>query len=330
MAREGILPEEIFIKENAAAWNMLKEKTVRMRRSLHRPKKQEIDDYIILYNTVSNHLAYSRTYYGEGETTVYLNKLLGAAHTVIYAEKRTYAKSFFTFFGSGFPQLFRRYLKFFLIATAVFVLGGVLAYAYTAVNIENAAAFTDLNTITQYREEGQYDDPNLGMEIYSDIAIGTNNIRVCILAFVLGFTFGIGTLYVLITNGILIGVIAGIYFHKAQSLFFWSLIIPHGVPELFAIFLSGAAGLIIGYALINPKGLSRKDAFIVAARDAGLLLLGCIPILIIAAFVESFFTPLDIPYAVKYGFAAAELVVLVLYLCLPGRKKRKKRGVTTA
>ena len=162
------------------------------------------------------------------------------------------------------------------------------------------------------------------------MAIGTNNIQVCILAFVLGFTFGIGTLYVLIANGILIGVIAGIYFHKAQSLFFWSLIVPHGVPELFAIFLSGAAGLIIGYALINPKGLSRKDAFIVAARDAGLLLLGCIPILIIAAFVESFFTPLDIPYAVKYGFAAAELVVLVLYLCLPGRKREKKEKPAAA
>ena len=161
MANEGILPEEVFIRENAAAWNTLKEKTVRMRKATFRPKKQEVDDYIILYNTVSNHLAYSRTYYGEGETTAYLNKLLGAAHTVIYAEKKTYARSFFSFFGSGFPQLFRKYIKIFIISTAAFVLSGIFAYAYTAVNIENAAAFTDLNTITQYREEGQYDDPNI-------------------------------------------------------------------------------------------------------------------------------------------------------------------------
>lgn len=321
---EGVLEKKQFIKENAHHWKELASKTKKFKNGFFKPTKAQVDEYIILYNTVSNHLSYSRTYYGEDQTTQYLNKLLGAAHAVIYAEKKTPFSAFFNFFAEGFPVLFRKHLKTFAVSTLAFVLAGLVAFIFTAVDIENALAFIDGNTISNLRAEGQYDQFVFEMNMLQNVMIGTNNIKVCILAFVLGFTLGIGTLYVLIVNGINVGVLAAIYFKEGQSLFFWSLIVPHGVPELFAIFLSGAAGLIIGYALINPKGLSRKDSFIVAARDAGKLLLGCIPILIIAALIEGFFTPLDIPYAVKYAVAAAELVLLVLYLCLPGRIKKKK------
>ncbi|MBO5417087.1 MAG: stage II sporulation protein M [Clostridia bacterium] len=321
---EGVLEKKQFISENAPHWKKLATQTKKFKKSFFRPTKAQVDEYIILYNTVSNHLAYSRTYYGEDQTTQYLNKLLGSAHAVIYAEKKTPFSAFFNFFAEGFPLLFRKHIKIFTISTLAFVLAGLVAFIFTAIDVENALAFIDGSTINNLRAEGQYDSFVFEMNLLQNVMIGTNNIKVCILAFVLGFTLGIGTLYVLITNGINVGVLAAIYFKKGQSLFFWSLIVPHGVPELFAIFLSGAAGLIIGYSLINPKRLSRKDSFIVAARDAGKLLLGCIPILIIAALIEGFFTPLDISYGVKYAVAAAELVLLVLYLCLPGRIKKKK------
>lgn len=324
------MTEQEFIKENAGSWREL-ESEIKMFSKAHKRKKldkKRIDNFITLYNRVANHLAYSRTYFGECSTSEYLNKLMGTAHSLIYSKADSRMFQFFKFITVGFPELFRKHMKVFLISFGIFMISFLFAFILTAVNIENSFLFVPSETVNQLRNEGQYDEFTVDKATYDTALIGTNNIQVSFLCFALGITLGIGTIYVLITNGLLIGALAGIVLHKGQSLFFWSLILPHGVTELFAIFVSGASGLIIGYSLINPKKISRKDSLIVNGIDAVKLVLGCIPILIISAIIESYFTPLALDYIYKYLFSFIMLVLLIIYLCIRSKSSKVQMNLS--
>jgi uncharacterized membrane protein SpoIIM required for sporulation len=147
-----------------------------------------------------------------------------------------------------------------------------------------------------------------------------NNIYVSALAFALGITFGLGTVYMLAMNGFLLGALASLFAGYGKSLFFWSLILPHGILELTAIFIAGGAGLRIGYSLIRPGAFRRKDALITAARSS-LSLMGLVVLLLIAAaLIEGYFTPLPIAAEIKLGVALLTAVPLVWYLRVWGAK----------
>jgi uncharacterized membrane protein SpoIIM required for sporulation len=155
--------------------------------------------------------------------------------------------------------------------------------------------------------------------------IMTNNIRVTILAFAGGTLLGIFTLYLLAQNGLMLGIIAG----AAQSLGFatnlWGFVAAHGTLELSAIFIAGGAGMQLGWAIIRPGLLTRRAALVQASRRAALLLLGCIPILVIAGTIEGFLSPSSLPLAVKLIVSAGSGVLLYSYLLLAGRGPRAAR-----
>lgn len=314
---------EQFVKNNAGVWSSLEvciKNFSGRQRNKHYTRK-EIDGFIMLYNQVTNHLAFSRTNYGDNEITDYLNKLAASAHSIIYTSPKPGFKSFIEFFTTGFPQVFRRNIKYFIVSSLIFILAGIFMYFLTYDDPQNSYAFLDPSFSQNIRSEGGNETQMDAF--FSSSYIMTNNIKVCFAAFVLGITLGIGTVISLFYNGILIGCLAAVTALRGQAAFFWSLIVPHGVPELFAVFLCGAAGLMIGYSIIHPGKMSRKDALIVRGREAMKLVIGCVPILVIAGIIEGYFTPvLSIPYAYKYIFAAAMLVLLVLYMTLPGRNNK--------
>lgn len=323
------MSEQEFIKANVNAWKELESELKKFRKQSEKSNidKHRIDKFVTLYNKAANNLAYSRTYFGECETTAYLNRLVGQAHSFIYSTPETKVTSHFKIFTTGFPKLLRKYKNAFIIATLTFVIAFAFSYILTAISLDNALLFLPKNMLTQSRQEGNYDEFTSAVGTYYASMIGTNNIRVSFMAFALGITFCIGTIYILAYNGLVLGALAGVYFHRGQSLFFWALILPHGVSELFAIFVSGAAGLMIGYSLINPGKISRKDALITNGMDAVKLVIGCIPIFIISALIEGFFTPLNVPYLYKYAFSLSMLGLIILYCTLLGRSKDEKEMV---
>ncbi len=154
----------------------------------------------------------------------------------------------------------------------------------------------------------------------SGIAISSfimaNNIRVCIKSFATGIFLGMGTIYVLILNGLLLGGLASLYTSGGLAAYFWSLILPHGGIELLSVFIAGGAGLIIGHALVNPGKMKRKDKLKTEGSKAIKLVLGIIPMLVIAGLIETYITPAYISAAVKFILSTVFMLVTLTWLFL--------------
>ncbi len=147
-----------------------------------------------------------------------------------------------------------------------------------------------------------------------------NNIQVSFFAFSTGILLGLGTIFVLVYNGFLLGAIAAGVTPTSAGLHFWAFVAPHGVIELPAIIISGAAGMLLGLALVDPGEHSRLDAIRLAGRQAAVMMLGVIAFLAAAGLVEGLFSPSLAPPAVKFAAAAVLAVAFWSYLLLPGRE----------
>jgi uncharacterized membrane protein SpoIIM required for sporulation len=145
-------------------------------------------------------------------------------------------------------------------------------------------------------------------------AIMTNNMSVSFMAFAAGITAGLGTLYMLFFNGLLLGVIGAACWSSGMSLQLWSFVSPHGVLELPAIFIAGGAGLRLAQGFLFPGVLPRKESIIRAGRQGVRLLVGAVPILIIAGVIEAFVSPTDLAVPLKFAMAAALLALFSAYL----------------
>ena len=153
-----------------------------------------------------------------------------------------------------------------------------------------------------------------------------NNIRVAAVAFATGILAGIGTFLMLFYNGLMLGVVGAlIAAHGGEvQMGFWSFVAPHGVIELTAIFIAGGAGLMLGWAVLNPGEYSRRDAVKLAGREATKLMIGVAAMLVVAGVIEGFFSPSMTPDRVKLIVAAMIGTSEYYYLFMSGRGSEKK------
>jgi uncharacterized membrane protein SpoIIM required for sporulation len=155
---------------------------------------------------------------------------------------------------------------------------------------------------------------------YVSSFIMTNNIQVSFLAFAGGATAGLLTVWVLINNGLILGGITALTAFYGIGFDLWTFVIGHGVIELSTICIAGGSGLMLGWAILHPGLLRRRDALTVAARQALVLILGCVPLLVIAGLIEGFISPNEsIPWWVKWGVGLVSGLLLYSYLLLAGR-----------
>jgi len=145
--------------------------------------------------------------------------------------------------------------------------------------------------VTQPRTPGE----SLGLTLDEESAMAsqifTNNITVTFVAFAGGLFFGVGTLWVLLQNGVMLGVVGGLAIGSGNGRPFFELVTAHGVLELSCIIVAGAAGLRMGWALIDPGNRTRGEALRTEARAAAEIILGTMPWLVVAGLVEGFLTP---------------------------------------
>lgn len=294
-------------------------------------KPEECMQFSALYRKASARLAYAQTYEPNSEWTFELEQAVAKAHNEIYGQAESSGwKRIVHFYVHQFPQLVKERFSFFLTSAGLLAAGFFLAFILVMIDVSYASYFFPESMLKTFRPdfdsiaERQWDHAVVSSQIM------VNNIRVAFLCFALGIFFGLGTTWVLFYNGLLIGALAALYHRLGEGYGFWAFIWPHGVIELTAIFIAGAAGLAIGYRIFVPGALTRAQALIQEGKVTIQLIAGVFPMFIIAGIIEGFITPTPLPHFVKYIIAFITLVALVLYFGKPFWFQNKQPQTKTA
>jgi uncharacterized membrane protein SpoIIM required for sporulation len=316
--------EERFVAESRASWDRLAQAVDQARRNgIARLDVATLRQMHYDYRRTASDLAYAQTHFPGTETADYLNRLVSQAHGELYGKRPGRAKALRRFVLSGYPRLVRENGRYMLISAA-FLFGAVgFGFLVALVDYSLARIFVPPQFVDALGDEGagsgDLADETAAVAPLLGAFITVNNITVSFTAFAGGVTFGIVTIYALVRNGLLLGALAGFYEQAELSLTFWSLIVPHGLLELTAIAIAGGSGLMLARALAFPGDRPRSVALREAAPDAVKVVLGTIPLFIVAGIIEGFFTPRGVdPYAkLLVGFVV--WVVAMAYLVFAGR-----------
>ena len=291
--------------------------------------ENQVRDISRLYRAATSDLALAKRDFPRNEVTVYLNQLVARAHAVVYRSEPLALKRLWNFAVRGFPRLFRETWVFTFVAALFFILPAVASGFATYAQPSLA---TSLLPPGAHRLIGIVEDKELWIDIpveerpYTASFIMTNNIRVSFLAFASGLTAGLMTLWVLFFNGLMIGTLTGLTAFHGIGWELWNFVIGHGVIELTIIFIAGGSGLMLGWAILRPGLMRRRDALAHAARKAVYLLLGAVPWLVVAGTIEGFISPNnDIPSPIHWGVGIGSGILLYGYLLLAGRERKKRR-----
>ncbi|MBW3622890.1 MAG: stage II sporulation protein M [Armatimonadetes bacterium] len=312
------LPDLRFVRERQESWQRLSELVDRTQRvGLGGLSGDEVLELGRLYRRAASDLAYARTHLPDETVRRRLNDLVSRAHGALYHAERGGMRALLDFFWRDFPELLTRRRAFVLVATAVFLFGSIFAL----VRPDLSAGIIPESYDTPHLDP--QDSPAAGSMITA------NNIQVALMGFAGGLPFGLLTLWILFSNGMMLGAVGALIERKGQSLEFWPSIVPHGILELSAIMIAGGAGLMIGWALLHPGDLSRGRALSVAAGEAVRLLAGTIPMFLIAGTIEGFISFSSLPAVVKLIVAALSAVGMAFYFTRkgdPGAHDRSSTG----
>src|ERR1700758_1478378 len=280
-------------------------------KSLSRSDLQELS---LLYRQTAADLAAIREDRGSVHYARYVNQLLVRAHNTIYSGHRASPMAAISFFTKTYPAAFRRNLRHVALATLIFAISGLVGAVLTYQNPDFKVKLLGPQMVETIDRHQMWTHSIVGIKPVASSAIMTNNMSVGFTTFALGITGGLGTIYMMAFNGLLIGVIGVACHLSGMSQQLWSFVAPHGVLELPAIFIAGGAGLRIAQGLLFPGVLPRRDSLAGAGAEAVQLLVGTVPILIIAGLIEAFVSPTTLPIPLKFSMATALFVLLNVYL----------------
>ena len=278
------------------------------------------------YLVLCQHLALAKERSYDVALVERLNALVLRLYREVYRYKSASRFNFYGFFKREFPlsiYLHRRYIfvAFLFFCIPLFLAGGWVYF-------DDNAVYSVMDGSQVRQMESMYDPANrkLGREREADTDIYMfgfyvqNNISVAFRCFAGGLVFGLGSLLVLLFNGLSIGAVAGHLTRLEFGETFYPFVVGHGSFELTAIVFSGAAGLRLGYSLLNPGLNSRVGALRQAGKEVVPMLYGIILMLIIAAFLEAFWSSsASLPIFVKYMVGAILWGIVLLY-CFSGRR----------
>jgi uncharacterized membrane protein SpoIIM required for sporulation len=255
-----------------------------------------------------------------------LHRRVLLAHQHVYGARATQASPWLDFFLGAFPALVRRELRAVAVAAGLFLipfLGAIAVvqwapdWVYLVLAPEQVGAVEAMYAPTA-EHLGRPRQATTEWMMWGFYV--ANNVRVDFQCFAGGLIFGLGSVFFLVYNGLVLGAVAGHLTELGYIETFWGFVAGHSALELMGVALSGAAGLMLGTALISPGRLSRTAALRARGRTAARLLAGAAVMTLLAAFVEAFWSPIrTVPIAVKYGVGVTMWLLLAAYFAYAGR-----------
>ncbi|MCP9752494.1 stage II sporulation protein M [Ferruginibacter sp. HRS2-29] len=279
--------EAMFIKKNVEKWNKYQ----------HEPAADP-DETAERFTTLIDDLSYAKTFYPRSKVTRWLNGLAASIYQNVYQNKKEKYSRVFDFWKYELPFIFKKYHRIFLFTTvsfALFVLVGVIAAnrnpgfiteilgpGYVRMTEKNIA---DGNPFGVYSNESAFS---------MFVRIAFNNIRVSFLTFIGGFTGGLCTMYLMWSNGLMLGTFQYMFFTFSHEMGMKSILViwVHGTVEIASIVIAATSGFILANGMLFPGSYKRIESFRRGVKDAAKVLICLIPFFLLAAFLESYITRL--------------------------------------
>jgi uncharacterized membrane protein SpoIIM required for sporulation len=302
--------ETKFIQQNEEKWREFE--------SVMENPRKDPDKLNDLFVQITDDLSYSRTFYPNRSVRVYLNSLAQRIFIKLYKNRRSNSNRLFSFWTDELPQLVYESRSAFRLSFFVFVLACLIGGVSSAMDEEFAAVILGDSYVEMTLENIDSGDP---MAVYKQkgalgmsLGITVNNLWVAFLTFVMGAFFTVGSIAILIRNGIMLGAFQ--YFFIEQGLFWESFLTIwiHGTLEISAIIIAGAAGITMGRGLVFPGTYSRVQSFQRSARRGIKLMVGIAPIIIMAGFIEGYLTRYTgTPNILRGAFIGVCLLFVLIY-----------------
>ena len=316
------VPAERFVQKKREGWETFRTTALRMERSgVGALAPGEIPAFAAQYREVAADLARARTYQVDPRVIAYLERVVTAGHNALYRargkERTPLPHYILRDFPAAVVQSWRYVLLAFLLFSVPAVVGYVMIRERPALAEEllspgmvaRAEAAAENQTEGRgYAETSKEDRPQTAAWII------TNNITVSFGTFVGGLTGGLLTAWLLFTNGMMLGLVLGLFKNYQAMNYLLTFVLGHGVLELTAIFISAGAGFRLAKAIIAPGDRTRRDALVVEGRIAARMIGAVVTLLAIAGTIEGLLSTSAAPAIWKYGVSAATAVLLVLYL----------------
>lgn len=306
--------EVTFVRKNADKWQ-------RFEKLVKSPQTATPDELAGLFVELTDDLSFARTFYPESKTVAYLNNLTGSVHQNIFRNRKEDRGRILRFWQSELPLLMLAHRRELLVAGLVMIVSVLIGLVSTL----NDDTFVRLvmgdryvNMTLNNIDEG---DP---MAVYKQVGsvdmflgITINNVRVSFLAFAFGFIASLGTVWVLFQNGVMLGAFFGFLYANGVIRESMETVWIHGTIEIFSIVVAGAAGLVIGNSILFPDTYSRIESLRRGARAGLKIVIGLVPMFIVAGFLEGFVTRhTDMPSWLSYVIIGGSIGFIVWYFFL--------------
>lgn len=321
-----------FRREREDTWAELEALIAKLeKRGVKKLEPEELARLPLVYRSTLSSLSVARAISLDRNLIDYLESLCGRAYVNIYSTRRPALTALSAFFFHRFPAAVRTYSAYLLVATLLLMAGMLTAYILTLDNPERFYNFVDPayaqdrgpHASTEelrgvlYNEGGEGSSGSLST--FASFLM-THNAKIGLLCFALGFAAGLPTMILLFLNGLILGAFAALYQTRGMGLDFWGWVLPHGVTEILAVLLCGAAGLALGRAVVFPGRSTRRVNLARTGRAVGSIALGAMILFFLAGLIEGFFRQLVNDVGWRYFVVVTTAALWIAYFGWMGRR----------
>ncbi len=316
---------ERFYQQHKAQWEELEALLATLGSPSGRVSMEQLQRLDSLYWHVGRDVAWAETHAPESRLAEHLRHLLARAHSLLHGqdEKRS-LRQWSSDLVRGFPLAVHRLSGAMLLSALVFLVGIALGVVLILVSEDAAGLLLSPGMIEAVQSGKMWTEGLLNVMPSSIISAGiaTNNITVTFAAFAFGIFFGLGSLYIMLMNGLLLGAAAAYCVQGGIGYAFFSFVSGHGVVELSVIVLSGGAGWALGLSLLAPGRLPRGEAIRQTAKEGMMILFAAVPLLLFAGFIEGYLSPAEaLPGWAKMIIGVVLGALLWTWILTQGRNK---------
>ena len=314
-----------FRKEREQAWRELEGLLDRVeKKGLPSLSAEELNRLPILYRSAVSSLSVASAISLDKNLLDYLNALVGCAYVCVYGAKRRVGDAIAEFFRFQFPWVVRRYFAFVAASILLVVLGVLTGYQMTKADPERYYSFvggmsqgrTPASSTEELRQV-LYGSGDGALTVFATFLF-THNSKVGMLCFALGFAAGVPVIFLLFSTGLMLGALVALYDARGLGAELWAWILPHGVTEIGALCLCGAAGMVIGSAIVFPGRHTRLRNLALHGREVALLAVGAVVMFLVAGLIEGFFRQLVQSVGARWVLATATLLLWTWYFSALG------------